>query len=176
MNNRIPIQFIAGRAITLFLLLAVAICLLGCPPSNGHQMHRINNEIKSNLQNIQVKLEHYASEHEELYPEDIGDIIAEGYMAAWPTVRDADGAEMTMGPIEFESAPNHGMFVYLPVVGEDIVSGYYLMAYGTAIENGMDVDGDGTNDHIIEVLEGSWSEDPLPPLAEMLGGVFEIPN
>jgi hypothetical protein len=169
MNNDNPIRLVIARISLICLLLAVSVCMLGCPVSNGHAMQRINNEIKSNLRAVQLGIERYASDYDGIYPEDVSDVIAEGYMDAWPTTRDADGADMTMGPIEFVSAPNHGMFVYLPVVTDDVVTGYYLMAYGTAIEDGMDVDGDGTNDHIIEVLEGSWSEDPLPPLAEMLG-------
>ena len=168
MNNDNPIRIALTRLILIGLLLAVSVCMLGCPVSSGHPMHNINNEIKANARDIQTKLEHYAVEHENLYPKDIGDIIAEGYLATWPTVRDADGAEMTMEPVEFESAPHHGMFVYVPIMSDDAVKGYYLMAYGTAPDDGMDVDGDGTNDHIIEVLEGINTDTPDVPLADLL--------
>ncbi len=155
---------------TLGFLLAATVCLLGCPVSTGsHPMHRINGEIKTNLRAIQIGCERYASDNDGVYPEDVSEVISEGYMDAWPTVRDPDGAEMTMEPIEFESAPNHGMFVYVPIRSDDAVMGYYLMAYGTVAGDGMDVDGDGTNDHIIEVLDGINTDTPDIPIADLLG-------
>jgi len=95
MNNDNPIRIALTRLILIGLLLAVSVCMLGCPVSSGHPMHNINNEIKA-------------------------------------------------------------------------VKGYYLMAYGTAPDDGMDVDGDGTNDHIIEVLEGINTDTPDVPLADLL--------
>ena len=62
-----------------------------------------------------------------------------------------------MNFIEFGDEAYTGEITYIPVVVEDEITDYFLIAYGSEESNTDDLDGDGVEDHAVLVLGGPSS-------------------
>lgn len=156
------------------------------PPSKRALIKMKEAESKQNLHAIQLGLERYAQEHDGFYPADIcllPDLGCQGSNRhRYPVnpFKPKDGREMRNIP--FGSAPFEGEFTYLLITSEDRATGYYLLVYGSERTNGMDIDNDGTPDHVIYIRSSEVNSDDyspteeeltgsLPPLAEVVSSV-----
>ena len=151
----------------LFLMgmsILILVILTGCPVTSGHDMREA--EVETSLRAIQVDVERWALDHENMYPQDINVVVISGIAENFPSNPISEGE---MIPIEFGSEPFEGNFTYVPVSVEGDIKGYYLIGYGLSANDGDDIDGDGTGDHVVAVLKG-WNgdESDIPPLEDLL--------
>lgn len=146
------------------LLLILSVFNLACP--TGHPEHYLQLEIKNNLHSIQIAVERYAADNEGVYPSSIDDLGQGEYMPEFPN---NPVTEEPMNEIGFGTEPFSGGYTYIPYTEDEKVIGYYLICYGLEDTEGADLDGDGTPDHVILVLEGyNEALGELPPIEELL--------
>lgn len=141
-------------------------------------------EVKANNSSFRNALEKYAEDYNGLYPEHTNVLIDEGYFNIIPDNPIAGGIMMQ---VDFGAEPFEGNFTYIPVYESDNVIGYYILGNGYKHRKGMDLDGDGIDDHVIIVFDSNGlismsdrygnvrvSGEPdddaidLPPLEELL--------
>jgi hypothetical protein len=143
--------------------------------------------LKANGHQISAALTEYASDHNGHFPSDTNVLVEESYKSSLPVNRIIREYQAIMEEIPFGSEPFEGNFTYVPVYEGEFVVGYYLIVYGYKNREGLDVNGDGIDDHVIMVLdstgvanyydeqrghiaetEAGGSYYILPPLSELL--------
>ena len=135
-----------NNSIGAFFLLIVSGLFL---PNISYLPSKANEaETKSNCNQITLALEKYSEDHDWLYPSEINVLIEDGYLDKFP---DNPFSEEEMISVKLGSEDFEGNFTYVPVYKGEIVIGYYLMGYGHQENYGIDVDNDGTRDHVITV-------------------------
>jgi len=117
------------------------------------------------LHTLQVALERHAVAKDDKYPATIEALIDEFLLEMPPNPYTGQ----PMKHIPFGSTPCEGDITYVPYHDGEAIIGYYVIAYGSPEEDGLDVDGDNVPDHVYVVLETSI-DIPLdiPPLVELL--------
>jgi hypothetical protein len=149
----------------------------------------LDAEHRANCMVIAGALWRYAQEHDGYYPQNMDILFDEKYLAFYPVnVMSGDsGSHEEMKNIPFGAESFEGNFTYIPVSEGDEIIGYYLIGYGSKDKTGMDVNGDGIDDHVIIVIPSTDTEDDyndnagetpeaelgdskyiLPPLADLL--------
>jgi hypothetical protein len=179
---------IAWTILAFFMLMIV---LVKAPGPISAWKKRKEAWTKSNVHQVQIDLERWASDHNGLYPSTIKTLIQDGYFTQSLT---NPFTKAPMREIAFGSSPFEGEFTYVPVLEDGQVRGFYLLAYGDKNKIGEDVNGDAVDDHVIMVVETGvrmaptqptsvisgempvQSEKDLPPLRNLLNALKDNPQ
>ncbi|MCX6646159.1 MAG: hypothetical protein NTY09_07370 [bacterium] len=149
----------------------------------------LETSYKSDCSTIATALWRYAEDHDGQYPLTTDILFEDRYLDCHPANNIA-GKKVNYAEIKdvpFGSEPFEGNFTYIPVSEGEVIFGYYFIGYGYDHRNGMDVNGDGIDDHVIILfdsrsvenyytgqnrqttgIEPGASEYVLPPLADLL--------
>jgi hypothetical protein len=127
--------------------------------------YRTEHASREFLYKIRSALWTYAENNNGLFPEDISEIIPE-YLATWP--ENVYTAE-PMKNIELGSESYEGDFTYIPVYTDTEITDFFLYLYGRKNTDGMDVNLDGTRDHIILVLTNDVESEAFVNMLENRG-------
>lgn len=128
---------------------------------------------KANLFAFVIGLERYATDRDGDYPDSLNELKDTDFLDEWP-----ENAWTTepMRQIEFGEENFTGECMYLPFPienGED----YYILVFGSEDSEGMDIDDDGEDDHVILLLADGIEElhpeyldrKDLPLIKDLLG-------
>ena len=165
-----------------FVGVGLGIYLIMTLPNINMTPRAKESETKTNVRQIQTALERYWMDHC-VYPNEIGTLITEGYMAGFPTNA---FTKQPMKEIAFGSSPYQGDFTYVRFMIDDNVRAFTLLAYGKNGGKGLDMDEDGVDDHVIIVLYSGCDCDcigphdlrnaPLPSLKVLLKAQKDSPQ
>ena len=149
-----------GRAILIFIITIIALTLTSENVRLPPRPRAYEVEHMSGCHSIAIALSRYAEDHEGQYPPDTDILLDGNYLTFFPhnVISGEPGTYVQMEDIPFGSEYFEGNFTYLPVYEGDQVIGYYLIAYGYQNRAGMDVDGDGDDDHVILVLDSTMMD------------------
>lgn len=156
-----------GKSTSLLLILACVI-IKGCSFGTGQEYGLLNRQeelISRNLELIQTRLEHHASQNGGEYPEDIYVILNGTYASPFysnPITR-VDVENVPYGDVGSE-----GDITYLPVKIDGKVVGYYIIAYGVRRSLTRDLNQNGIKDNILTIVEGSQDGVDLPPVRSLI--------
>jgi type II secretory pathway pseudopilin PulG len=141
------------------------------------------NQTRANLHQIQIALDRYYYDHNGVFPVDVTMMVENGYMDAIP-INAFSGQPMR--EIPFGAYPYEGEFTYIPFTKENETKAYYLLAYGVDGGKGSDVDENGSDDHVILVVnngadvrfQNSPRLNPIapPPLKDVLKSLKANPQ
>jgi hypothetical protein len=131
-------------AATAFFVLAFTL-----PSWIGADLGSAEAEVKSNVHNIQIALERYATEHNDIYPERIETLIDGNLMTVFPRNPFTNRPQIN---VPYGSPDFEGNFTYLPVTVDGEILGYYLIAYGYTKNPGNHEIDPNMDDHVILIL------------------------
>lgn len=195
-RGALALVWTGGILLPLHMLFALMF-LIAAPSFVKIRMKTHEAEVKMNLNAIQNALTRYARDNDGIYPDqiegmedpkvylpvefetDVPNELQYVFRSSYHPKNPVTGKDTR--DITFGAKPFAGECTYIPVEIDGEVKGYYLLAYGYESTPGMDVDGDGEPDHVIQVLcSGAYGEtredwvactsdgQPLPPLEELL--------
>jgi hypothetical protein len=124
-------------------------------PINGAQAVE-----KANTDAIQLALDRYAVDHDGLNPERIETLIDESYLVSLPS---NSFTHQPMKNVPYGSPDFEGNFTYLPLMIDEKIHGYYLIAYGYKTTAGLHLLNPDQEDHVITVVSSSPDYPPWPP-------------
>jgi hypothetical protein len=161
--------------------LAIAICIVGIAifaygifilSVIGHPYDPVMSMAWENVRIIQAALDHYSTDHDGVYPENIDDLLSMGYLYKFPIYYQSGPERRTMRNIPYsEDSGTWGDFSYWTQKVDGKVTKYFLCVYGDRktfrngkAKNRIDIDGDGKRENVILFVsepEFQQSEQPL---------------
>jgi hypothetical protein len=159
----------------------VAVVVLLAFPNLIERQKPKESYVQGNLARLSIGLQKFAEVHDGYYPLRMIELFEWDPEIA-PQMYDNPFTEQKMREIAFKDSPFAGEYTYVPYVQDGKACGLYLIVYGAEYFDGVDVDEDGTPDHVLQVLgsDGSTSpylnveiwpplgKCPLPPLKKLL--------